>query len=441
MKDQPYAKEQIDIDGDLLLDQVREWFGRFVGVMRDDDLELLTLWAAHTWIAEVTYTTPRLLLTSPVHGSGKTTTLEHLERLSKAPVQMSTVSSPALLTRMLGERMRTVLIDEVDRSLNPKNEGVGEIMAVLNSGYKVGATRPTLVPHKEQGWISKELPTYSPVAMAGNGPSLPDDTLSRCIPIYLAPSDDVEESDWEAIDQDARALGLRLQSWAETVLDVARESPALPEVVKGRGKERWRPLKRVAVAAGGRWPSVVDQLAIDDIQRIEIEKEDGLMQERPHIVLLRHLAEIWPTGQSFAESKVLLDLLSFNYPDVWGSGSTFEKPLTHQRMGRMLSKNFGLQTDRPNTQGPRGYSRSKLIPLWSRMGIALPEEPDKPAEPARPDNSDIHISGKATLSGSPDRPTGTGSCRLHGTEPLDGCYTCDQVTAWTTEGGYADARR
>lgn len=395
--------------GDHLLRDIRGWFARFIGVLREDDLDLLTLWAAHTWIAQVTYTTPRLLITSPIHGSGKTTTLEHLERLCNAPVQMSSISSPALLTRMLGERMRTVLIDEADRSLNPKNEGVGEIIAVLNSGYKVGATRPTLVPHKEQGWVSRELPTYSPVAMAGNGPNLPDDTLSRCIPIFLAPSETVEDSDWEALDADAQSLGLRLEVWAEQAVELARTSPDLPATVTGRGKERWRPLKRVAIACGGHWPQIVDQLAIQDMERIATEREEGIVQERPHIALLKHLAEVWPDGQSFAESKVLLDRLIFNYPEIWGHESTFDKPLTYQRMGRMLSKNFGLQTDRPNTQGPRGYHRGKLHPLWSRMGIPLPEEPDKPAEPAEPDTESIHITGKSTLSGSPERPPGTGS--------------------------------
>lgn len=127
-----------------VLTDVRAWLSRFVCVMDDLDLDLLTLWAAHTHLAFETYTTPRLVLDSSMPGSGKTTVLEHLSRLCLEPVQAASLSSPALLTRMLNKSMRTILIDEVDRSLDPKKPGVDDLIAVLNSGYKRGATRPVL---------------------------------------------------------------------------------------------------------------------------------------------------------------------------------------------------------------------------------------------------------------------------------------------------------
>jgi hypothetical protein len=68
------------------LDDVREWLGRFICTVADNDLDLLALWAAHTHLCHETYTTPRLVLDSLVPGSGKTTVLEHLERLCLHPV-------------------------------------------------------------------------------------------------------------------------------------------------------------------------------------------------------------------------------------------------------------------------------------------------------------------------------------------------------------------
>ena len=194
------------------LDEVREWLGRFVCTTGDADLDLLTLWAAHTRLCMETYTTPRLILDSPVPGSGKTTVLEHLERLCLHPVQMASLSSPALLTRMLDAGLRTVLIDEADRSLNPNKDGVAELLAVLNSGYKRGGTRPVLVPAKEGGWRPVEMQTFCPVAMAGNNPNLPEDTKSRSIRVLLMPDihGTAEESDWELIDEEARILGPRV---------------------------------------------------------------------------------------------------------------------------------------------------------------------------------------------------------------------------------------
>ncbi len=61
-----------------VLDDVKAWFERFIGVTDDLDLDLLTLWAAHTHVVMETYTTPRLNIDSAMFGSGKTTLCEQL---------------------------------------------------------------------------------------------------------------------------------------------------------------------------------------------------------------------------------------------------------------------------------------------------------------------------------------------------------------------------
>ena len=53
-----------------------------------------------------------------------------------------------MITRVLENGPRTLLIDEADRSLNQDKPGIDDLIAVLNSGYKKGATRPVLVPIK-----------------------------------------------------------------------------------------------------------------------------------------------------------------------------------------------------------------------------------------------------------------------------------------------------
>ena len=86
---------------------IRGWLGTYICTVTEADLDLLTLWAAHTHLVIETYTTPRLQLDSPVPESGKTTCLEHLHRLCYRPVQMATIGSSALLTRMLDAEQRT----------------------------------------------------------------------------------------------------------------------------------------------------------------------------------------------------------------------------------------------------------------------------------------------------------------------------------------------
>lgn len=370
-----------------ILDSVHDWLERFITVVDDNDIDLLTLWAVHTHLAHETYTTPRLLLDSAVPGSGKTTVLEHLQRLAFNPIQMASLSSPALLTRMLDVEMRTILIDEADRSLSQNKDGVEELLAVLNSGYKRGGTRPVLVPAKGGAWDVSEMPTFAPVAMAGNSPNLPEDTKSRSIRVLLMPDIDgtAEESDWELYDIDARDLGESIAAWAEHVRsDVAANRPVMPEAVKGRARERWAPLKRVAVAAGGRWPAVVNEMAVKDVERMAADKAEGFVQQRPHVTLLSHIHEAWEPDERFVATEQMIERLVASHPEAWGETSSYGKRLTAQRLGRMLSTHYNVQTSRPDTNGHRGYTRSSLATAFRQFGLDPRSKPDEPAEPVEP---------------------------------------------------------
>ncbi|MDK9627919.1 DUF3631 domain-containing protein [Propionibacterium freudenreichii] len=390
-----------------MLDDVRAWLARFVFPMRESDIDVLTLWAVHTHVCQETYTSPRLLIDSPMPGSGKTTTLEHLQRLCLKPVQMASVSSPALLTRMLKDGPRTLLIDEADRSLDPKKDGVGDLIAVLNSGYKRGATRPVLVPVKGGGWEAEEMPTFAPVAMAGNNPALPDDTRARCIRVLLLPDNQghCDESDWEIIEDDARRLGSRLADWAEHHRDQIRNSrPDLPEGVTGRARERWLPLKRVAVAAGGRWPQTADNLAVYDREQMKADLADGLVRERPAMLLLRDLARYWPESTAHWPSQAIRDTLIRENPDMWSRDSPFGRDITTKRLGKMLAQGYGVHSRQLRRGGPRGYVRRELEPVWHRMGMT----PSASDESDAPDESDAQTPDPASHAPRASHASDTG---------------------------------
>ncbi len=278
-----------DPDGAELLDDIKEWFGRFIAVTDPDDLNILSLWTVHTHLVVELYTTPRLQVDSVIFGSGKTTVLDHLQRLCQNPVQAATLSSPALIPRLLESAVRTILLDEVDRSLHPDKPGVGELIGIINSGYRYGAQRPVLVPGKGGAWEAREMSTYAPVAMAGNSPNLPPDTVSRSIRILLMPDLDgtVEDSDWEMIADGAKQLRSKIARWADMVRTPVKGMVVeLPDKCIGRSKEKWRPLKRVAVAAGGDWPAIVDKLICKSLAEDEAEREAGLKTQPPGMVML-----------------------------------------------------------------------------------------------------------------------------------------------------------
>ena len=338
--------------------------------------------AAHTHLAEAIYTTPRLLLDSPVPGSGKTTVLEHLERLCVNGGNMSSITSDAMLTRLIdGYGLATILIDEADRALSPDQPGIGKLMAVINSGYKVGGSRPVSVPDGDGGWRVQKMPTFSPVAMAGNAPALPSDTVSRTVRVLLLPDErgDVSESDWELIDAPTRSLGDDLAAWADKVRSqVASGKGTLPGNVRARRGECWHPLKRVANAAGGRWPEVVDRLVLRDKEEIELAKEDGITTAAPHIQVLQDLAAVWPTGQdaepaAWVPTADLIKALVRHRPDRWSARSARGAELNAHRLGAMLTGSFRVSSTRPDSHGQRGYALAGFTLPWRSMRIEPPQ--------------------------------------------------------------------
>ncbi|MCS5478725.1 DUF3631 domain-containing protein [Corynebacterium sp. YIM 101645] len=360
--------------GAALLDDLAAWMDRYIKTAQPGDLHTLVLWAVHTHLALALYTSPRLLLDSPVPGSGKTTVLDHLNRLCHKPMQAASLSSPSLLVRFLEHGPRTVLVDEADRTLNPKAEGVSELLAVLNSGYRRGASRPVLIPDREGGWATREMPTFGPVAMAGNAPDLPDDTRSRCIRVLLLPDTEgtVEDSDWELIEQGALDLHARIETWADYVReDVRTTRPEYPEGLKGRNRERWAPLLRVAYAAGGHWPGRCLELIDADLERQEMDREAGLQRTARHIVLLDHIRQVWTEGRPFMPTMELLALLKSTHPDYWKHHDYGE--LTRQGLARMLANHFNIRAVR-ETGGDRhrGYFYVDLEPAWNAFGMGGP---------------------------------------------------------------------
>lgn len=431
-----------DKEPGAVLDQVRAWLTRFVATMTPGDLDLLALWVVASHVCSETYTTARLLLDSPVPGSGKTTTMEHLKLLCLRPVLMAAVSSSALLVRMLEQGPRTLLIDEADRTLRPDKPETADVLAILNSGYKRGATRPVLVPMPGGGWDTREMPTFAPVALAGNAPNLPADTASRMVRVLLFPDVDgtVEESDWELIGADAEALASTIATWAEVNRERIRtERPPLPPGVTGRFREKWSPLARVAAVEGGRWPEVVADLAKADVEQVAHNREDGMIADRPHVVLLRHIAEAWPRGEPFAATSALVTTLIARWPNVWSAGSSYGRDLTPQRFGRMLAQHFGVNSTHSPDKTHRGYQRASLAIPWRRMGVAVPPgEPSEPFQPSQPsrtpapsladgsDASDGPDGSKGSLPDLPQPPPAGSPCPVHGTpSPAGaGCAKC-----------------
>lgn len=425
------------INGAAVLEQVVAWLRRFIRVTFDHDYQLLALWIVHTYLAVECYTTPRLQLDSPVEGSGKTTVLDHFKRLAHNPIQIASLSSPALLPRLINNGMRTILLDEVHRTLRPDKPGVSDLVAVMNTGYRRGATRPVNVPMKGGGWDVVDMPTFAPVALAGNDPNLENDTRSRTIRVLLMPDLDgsVEDSDWEYLEDDAKVLQEKIALWADSVRETVKGMHVeVPTGCIGRSKEKWRPLKRIAVAAGGCWPKIADELIINGLQEEAAVREAGLKKQPPGVVLLIDLYAVWPYSAAFMPTTELVDLLVAHNPSYWGEESPYGKRLTETRLGHMINRATNSTSTRPGGKGPRGYTRSALQIAWDRLRIGhtdladtVSANPSNPANPADP----AHKSAQPASDG-------TGLAALSGCTESDKRSTELHKTTTSSEGSPAE---
>lgn len=370
-----------------VLSEVRDWLARFVVTLLPSDLDVLALWAAHTHLAVECFTTPRLLVDG-TPGSGKSTVLDHFARLCADAVHMGQVTSPAMLARLVraSERPPTLLIDEADRNLRQDRPGVDDLLSVLNSGYRKGAVRPVSVPDANGGWTVDKMPTFAPVVLAGNNPQLPSDTMSRTIRVLMVPAmeeDDLEDSDWEVLDQDAADLAERLAEWAAGVRDHLAEVTA-PSWLRNRDRERWLPLIRVGTLAGDGWADRATELAQSDLEQARLDQEDEVMTKHPSEQILHDIHEVWPEVQPFLSTATLLTQLARTFPDRWGDGHD-KGPLTPQRLGRMLAGRHKIRAGKfyADAHEVRGYHRRSFASAWRRRGIG-PTPANKPSEPSEP---------------------------------------------------------
>jgi hypothetical protein len=354
-----------DGSGVGVLGRAEAWFRAYVRTRSEHGPLVLALWAAHTHALDYLYSTPRLVLTSALPECGKTTVLEHLERLCAEPL-MGSNATPSLIARAVAGGVRTVLLDEADILLNAKREGTPDLIATVNSGYRRGGTRPVNVPTKDGGWRCEKMPTYAAVSLAGigTGDTLPENISSRSITLDLdrALDGEVTRTEWRDLEDPAAQMAADLATEVETRADdIERLRPPLPPGVYGRNRECWEPLVVIAQVLGG------DELAdrtraacADLIAETNEAKREGWTRTSSYEVLLLDVAEAFWEGEDFVPTDRLLYRLT-GLPDRW-----YRDELTPKRLAGQLRR-LGIKPSKDReTRTKRGYRRSDVMAQRSR---------------------------------------------------------------------------
>ena len=344
--------------GEVMLNSVHRFLGRFIAFPSEHAHTALSLWVVHTHMMSAWDSTPRLACLSPEPGSGKTRVLEAIELLVPNPVCAVNVS-PAYLFRKVGsEEGVTILFDEIDTVFGPKAKDNEEIRGLLNAGHRRGAVAGRCVMRGKEV-ETEEIPAYSAVALAGLG-WLPDTIMSRSIIIRMRrrhQGEHVEQFRRRIHAVQGEAIRAAIELWAaENIGRVVW--PDLPAKVQDRDADVWEPIVAVADLAGGDWPARARVAAVALLAAAK-EAEPSL-----GVRLLADLRIVFDGADEMA-SKVILSKLSALEESPWAD--LRGKPLDERGLAVRL-RQYGIKskTVRIGISTPKGYRRADLHDAWAR---------------------------------------------------------------------------
>jgi hypothetical protein len=305
----------------------------------------------HTWLVDKFIITPRLAVTSPTKGCGKTTVLRFLNQIVRRPKRAGSITPPALF-RAVEEFHPTVILDETEKYI----ELGSDLHALLNEGHCKGGTVLRVLGEKLE---LREFSVFAAVAFAANG-RLADDLEQRSIVIEMQrrradePVSELREDRCEQLQNLARMCA----RWADDVADdVAGHDPHMDGLIN-RDADNWRALFAIADLIGSDWPerarSAAAALTLKDSESI------GPM-------LLGDIkAAFDEQAVDRLSSADVCAVLNNMEGKPWGDWKG--KELTPNQLARLL-KPFGITTNttiRVGTKTAKGYHRHQFEEVWQR---------------------------------------------------------------------------
>lgn len=363
-----------------ILDAIHASLTRFTHFTRKEDAWLLTAWIAHTYLYKELRETPRLILTASTYGSGKTTTANHVARLSYKGRRQLGSSLTAFQLRVLVDQTGTNgvnIFDEIQERFAEQGEDRRQLMGIVKNGYTDEQSEiPITTMTKNDGPKVDYLDTFAPVGLVGNGlrDVMSDEETSRCHIVTLSPSP-VQITAYDRDEHAGEVAGLvqGIQRWADGVRDLARVDAQMPVNVMGRDREIWRPLKRVAILSGSHvWAERIDAMAVAYVEDQEARKEEQGETQSEHEALLSDIVRtcnetdalvLDKGGRQWLKTEQAIDAVCADY-SRWLKGE-----LTPHRFGHHM-RNLGLTSGMFRDSGgrrQRGWSWRAITDLHATL--------------------------------------------------------------------------
>ena len=244
-----------EVDGDDLLDRITAVIRMYV-IVPEHVAETAALWVVHTHAFDLWQVTPRLAISAPTMGSGKSVMLDVLGCLVPRPLEADNLST-AVMFRAVDKYRPTLMVDEVDTFLRDNDE----LRGMLNSGYRKGGQAFRCEGDNND---IKAFSTFAPIATAGIG-KLPGTLADRSVHAELQrkrPDEHVQSFRGDRIDN-LRDLARQAARWVIDNRGTLREAePEMPGGIFNRKADNWRPLLAIADIAGGDWPARARMAAV-----------------------------------------------------------------------------------------------------------------------------------------------------------------------------------
>ena len=333
-------------------------------VLSDPAADAIALWTLHTWLVNEFTISPRLAVTSPTKGCGKTTVLRVLSKVARRPKRAGSIS-PAALFRGVEQFQPTILLDETEKYV----EHGSDLHALLNEGHCKGAMVWRVLGEKQE---LREFAVFGAIAFARNG-KLPDDLEQRSIIIEMQrrrsdePLSELRDDRCKSLQRVARMCA----RWADdNEVSVADCDPDMGRLVN-RDADNWRPLFAIADTIGSDWPERIRNAAAALAPR---------ESQSVGIMLLADIKTLFDDkGTDRLASAEIRDGLVAMEDRPWAEWKS-GKALTTNQLARLL-KPFGVSptgTIRVGAKTPKGYYRHQFESVWERYLVA--EGPTEPPQ-------------------------------------------------------------
>jgi hypothetical protein len=373
------------IEGDRVATGLAEALKRYV-VLSDTSADAVALWVLHTWLFDKFTIAPRLAITSPTKGCGKTTVLRFLNQVVRRPKRAGSISPPALF-RAVEQFSPTIILDETEKYV----EHGSDLHALLNEGHCKGGTVLRVLGDKQE---LREFSVFAAVAFAANG-KLPDDLEQRSIVIEMQRRRadenvaELREDRCEPLQNLARMCA----RWADDVADLIRDHDPDMGGLINRIADNWRPLFAIADLIGDDWPDRAREAAASLMPK-ETESIGPMLLEDIKAVFVAKSADR-------LSSEEICEALAAMEGRPWAEYGRALKQISKNQLAKSL-KHFRIVPDTIRIGGrtAKGYYRRQFQEAWDRyLTPTYTHDPSKPTSETEQRNNADGMGTSSTFQG------------------------------------------